>query len=62
VLLDGCGVTEIGGADFRSGSVDVSGQGDALRILRIYRYIRRLFGCRLLCGDIGVDSPRGRCS
>ena len=32
VLLDDCGATEIGAADFRSDSIDVSGQGDPLRI------------------------------
>lgn len=31
-LLNNCGVTEIGGVDFRSGSVDVGVQGDAPRI------------------------------
>ena len=32
MLLDDCEVTEIGAADFRSGNVDISVQGDAPRI------------------------------
>jgi hypothetical protein len=32
MLLDGCGVTEIGGNDFSFGSVNVSSRGDGPRI------------------------------